>query len=179
MSLRPRHLLFPLLGWLALANAGGCGSGRGSFDGAIFRDGPISFRVNPVPNEWRAISVSHATLAFRDEKNQSTVVLNARCGHLDEDTPLKSLQAHLLIGTTEREIVSETIMPMDAREALHSKVYAKLDGVPRAFDIYILKKDGCVYDFLRIGAHGANETPTTDFDEWVATFRTLPGGGGT
>lgn len=178
MPLPLRPLLFSLLGWLVLAPSIGCGSGRGSFDGAIFRDGPISFRVNPVPNEWRAISVSHATLAFRDEKHLATIVLNARCGRLDEDTPLKSLQAHLLIGTSEREIVSETIMSMDAREALHSNVHAKLDGVPRAFDIYILKKDGCVYDFVRVGPRGATETPTTDFDEWVATFRTLPGGGG-
>ncbi len=158
----------------------GCGSaGRGSFDGSIYRDGPIAFRVSPVPNEWRAIGVSHATLAFRDDKKQSTIVLNARCGHLDEDTPLKSLEAHILIGTTEREVIEEALVPMDAREALHAKIHAKLDGVARTLDLFVMKKDGCIYDFLRVSPAGATETRSSEFEEWVGTFHTLPGSGGT
>lgn len=158
----------------------GCGgAGRGSFDGSIYRDGPIAFRISPAPNEWRAIGVSHATLAFRDDKKQSTVVLNARCGHLDEDTPLKSLEAHLLIGTTDREVLSEAIVPMDAREALHAKVRARLDGVPKTLHFYILKKDGCIYDFLRVSSPLDGDAHAPDFEEWVGSFHTLPGAGGT
>ena len=39
---------------------------------------------------------------------------------------------------------------MDGREAMHTVMSAKLDGVPKMFDAYVLKKDGCVYDFVDI-----------------------------
>ena len=55
------------------------------------------------------------------------------------------------MGSTERELVSQETEPFDGREALHTRMRAKWDGVPIAFDIYVMKKDGCIYDFVYMG----------------------------
>jgi hypothetical protein len=148
-----------------------CGAARPSFvrteEGAAYSDGRISFTVPHVPARWRAVDVTHATLGFRDDAARASILLNARCGPLDHDTPLVALTNHLLIGTTEREISSQEVEPFDGREALHTEALAKLDGVLLSFDLFVLKKDGCVYDFARV-------TPArTEADPGTAAFRSF------
>jgi len=103
---------------------------------------------------------------------------------LDDDTPLASLTAHLIMGTTERDFLDEKTVPFDGREARHTVLRAKLDGVPRIYDIYVAKKDGCVYDFVYIappqggaGADaGADAQGTGAFEGFVGGFHTLGSG---
>jgi hypothetical protein len=156
----------------------GCGaSGGPSFDGSVYRQGPVAFTIGPVPTGWRSVQVNHATLAYRDDAHSASVLLNARCHRPDESTPLSALTNHLLIGSTERNVVSETTEPFDGREALHTKMRAKWDGVPIAFDIYVTKKDGCIYDFVYMGEPSAFDGGAHDFEAFVRSFRTLPGAG--
>jgi hypothetical protein len=61
---------------------------------------------------------------------------------------------------------------MDGREALRTEMVAALDGVPKRYTVYVLKKDGCVYDFLRI-ADGAGKTQEQSFERFVQSFSTL------
>ena len=72
--------------------------------------------------------------------------MNGRCGVDGEDVPLAALTQHLFLRFTEREIVEQAVVPFDRREAMRTVVIAKLDGVPMKFDVWVLKKDGCVYD---------------------------------
>jgi hypothetical protein len=116
-------------------------------------------------------------LAFRDDANDATILVNARCTTADDGTPLVALTNHLLIGSTERETVSQEVEPFDGREALHSKVRAKWDGVPMALDIYVLKKDGCVYDFVYTSKPATFDAGASAFEPFVRSFRTLPGSG--
>ncbi|MBX3224667.1 MAG: hypothetical protein KF795_29395, partial [Labilithrix sp.] len=101
----------------------------------------------------------------------------ARCHKPDEGTPLVALTNHLVMGSTEREVLSQEAEPFDAREALHTKLRAKWDGVPMAFDIYVLKKDGCIYDFVYMGDPAAFEPGSKEFERFVRGFHTLPGSG--
>jgi hypothetical protein len=59
---------------------------------------------------------------------------------------------------------------MDQREALRTEISAKLDGVQRHFLAYVLKKDGCVYDFVRIS--DKPDTDADDFERFVSGFAT-------
>ena len=110
-----------------VAACGGASS-RGSFDGNVYRDGRIAFRVPDVPTGWRRIDVRDASLAFRDDEHGASILLNARCLSVDDRTPLVALTNHLLIGATEREYLSQSPEPFDGREALHTRVKAKWDG---------------------------------------------------
>ena len=152
--------------------AAGCGGAQERFDGAAFRDGNVAFRVERVPAAWERISVAAASLAFRDASHEGSVLINGRCGERGvDDTPLSALTGHLVMGTTEREIDSEVVVPLDSREALHTQMRAKLDGVKMAYDIFVLKKDGCVYDFVYV-APPAHVAGVPDFERFVMGFRT-------
>src|SRR5579883_1493673 len=126
-----------------------CGSAQ-QFNGHVFTNERLSFRVPDVPRDWRRIEVTAADLAFRDDAHEASVLLNGRCSGRDEDVPLASLTDHLIMGTTSREFISQDTIPFDAREALHTVMRAKLDGVLLQYDIYVLKKDGCVFDFVYV-----------------------------
>jgi len=162
----------------ALVVFAGCGGAAArSFDGTTYRDGPVAFQLGAVPSSWRAVEVTDASLAYRDEAHGASVLLNARCHRPDEGTPLVALTNHLLMGSTVREVVSQETEPFDGREALHTKMRAKWDGVPIAFDIYVTKKDGCIYDFVYMGDPSAYDEGTRAFETFVRSFRTLPGSG--
>jgi hypothetical protein len=161
---------------LAGAACGG-GKGRGSFDGNVYRNGPIAFQLPEAPAGWKRLDVEDASLAFRDSSHDASILLNARCLTADDRTPLVALTNHLLIGATEREFLSQATEPFDGREALHTKVKAKWDGVPMLVDIYVLSKDGCVYDFIYLGSPNTAEDGAPAFEGFVRGFRTLKGSG--
>ncbi|HVJ93756.1 MAG TPA: hypothetical protein VM580_28330 [Labilithrix sp.] len=167
-----RHLV--LAACLAACSAG---KARGSFDGNVYRSGPIAFQLPDPPPSWKRIDVDEAALAFRDDAHDASVLLNARCLTADDRTPLAALTNHLLIGATEREYLSQETEAFDGREALHTKLKAKWDGVPMHIDIYVLSKDGCIYDFVYFAAPAGFESGAPAFESFVRGFRTLRGSG--
>ncbi|HEX7601455.1 MAG TPA: hypothetical protein VF316_07620 [Polyangiaceae bacterium] len=165
-----RALLATALAVTALS----CGGSK-TFDGSVYRGGELAFRVGPIPSSWHRLDRNDAPLVFRDEAAQATVLVNGRCP--GDDAPLLALTAHLLIGTTERDIRSEETVPFDGREARHTIVTAKLDGVAKTLDLYVLKKDKCVYDFVYITAPDRYEAAGPAFQTFVTGFHTLPASG--
>jgi hypothetical protein len=164
---------------LAVIMLTACGGskGKGSFDGSIYRNGPIAFQVPSAPAEWKRVDVDDAALAFRDDTHGASVLLNARCLSADDRTPLVALTNHLLIGATERVYVSQAAEPFDGREALHTKLKAKWDGVPMMLDVFVLSKDGCVYDFVYLAPPESFDEGAASFERFVRGFRTLKGSG--
>jgi hypothetical protein len=140
------------------------------FDGRVFRKGDVAFRLEHLPPTWRPIEISDTALAFRDDENAATVAINGRCGKDAEDVPLQSLTQHLFLQFTERQLEDQELLPLDGREALRTEMVAKLDGVAKHFHVVVLKKDGCVYDFLQI----ANRRQDSDeFLDFVRGFTSL------
>jgi hypothetical protein len=154
----------------------GCGGASLAFDGHEYRNGKVAFRVGDVPGAWRRLDVTDATLAFRDDAREASILLNARCGEKDGDVPLVALTGQLIMGTTDREFEKEETVPFDGREARHSILKAKLDGVLLRYDIYVEKKDGCVYDFVYVSPPEPADGQA-DFEHFVGDFRTLGGSG--
>jgi hypothetical protein len=167
LSSRPMRLVG--LPGLALVLFAACGGS--SFDGQVFRSGDLSFRVGPVPESWRPIEATGALLAFRDDEAASTVALNGRCGLDGDDVPLEALTHHLFLQFTGRELVSQERVDLDGRAALRTEMLAELDGVKKRYVVYVLKKDGCVYDFLYVspGQDGGKDA----FERFVRGFGTL------
>jgi hypothetical protein len=153
------------------AAVGGCGGTR--FDGTTYRGNGLAFRVGPIPPTWTRLDVSHAALAFRDETRDATVAVNGRCGTDGEDVPLSALTQHLFIQFTEREILEQRVVSIDGREAMNTVLIAKLDGVPKKFDVWVLKKDGCVYDFYYIARPDRFGQGMAEFDRFVQGFATV------
>ena len=180
------HRMAPIkaraLGTSFLAWVIGCASAPPRLDAGVYREGPVAFQVGDVPPAWRPVRVEGATLAYRDEPHLASILLAGRCYGKDDDVPLLALTDHLVMGTTDRQIASQETIPFDRREAMHSRLRAKLDGVPMDYDIFVLKKDGCVYDFVyvadpRRGSEEERSEGMSVFERFTGTFHTLPGAG--
>lgn len=160
--------------FLIIVSLGANGCAATAFNGHVFQGHGLAFRVGPIPPHWRPIEVSQALLAFRDDRDMTTIALNGRCHKDGDDVPLASLTHHLFLEFTDRQILSQRVVPMDGRAAMRTHIIAKLDGVPNRFLVYVLKKDGCVYDFLSITAMQApKHSDDADFEAFVHGFATL------
>jgi hypothetical protein len=146
-----------------------------TYDGRVYRNDELAFRIGPVPENWRPIEASDALLAFRDDAGKATIAVNARCGLDGDDVPLAALTQHLFLQFTERRVENQDLVRMDGREALRTQIVAALDGVSKRYTVYVLKKDGCVYDFLHI-ADDASETREQSFEHFVRSFSTVDTG---
>jgi hypothetical protein len=162
-----------LLPWLAAAVVCATGCGGSRFDGGVFENADLAFRTRPVPAEWRKIEAEGALLAFRDDATPASVVVNGRCGKDGDDVPLEALTHHLFLAFTDRVIESQTRVELDGREALRTELLAKLDGVEKRFTAVVLKKNGCVYDFVHVAPPAAPEGGRRSFLAFVEGFSTI------
>ena len=142
------------------------------FDGVQYHDEDVRFRVGPIPGSWRQLQVDDARLAFRDDAANATVAVNGRCGVDGDDVPLASLTQHLFLQFTDRTQLSQKTVGLDGREALRTEISAALDGVKKHYLVYVLKKNGCVYDFMYIAADSALGS-RADFERFVQGFAAL------
>jgi hypothetical protein len=164
----------PLLGaLLAALLPAGCGHAQ-SLDDGVFRAGNVAVRVGPVPAGWRRIRVDGADLAYRDDARGGSTLFNVRCANRDDDAPLAVLTNHLIMGTTDRTFDAQDTIPFDRREALHTLLRAKLDGVPMQYDIYVMKKDSCVYDLVYVAPPGRFAEGAADFERFAVGLQTVP-----
>ena len=145
-----------------------------SFDGRVYHGDGFSFSVAQTPAEWQPISVTSAALAYEERDFGGQVLVNARCDRDGDDASLRSLTQHLFLRFTQREAISEQVVPFDGREALRTEVTAKLDGVSRSFLVWVLKKDRCVYDLLYVAPPDQYAVGAQRFDAWARQFSALP-----
>ena len=163
------------LGSACLALAWSCiaGCGATAFDGHVFKNADLSFRFAQIPAEWRQIESDDALLMFRDDSAPASVVVNGRCGRDGDDVPLSALTHHLFLQFSDRVIENETKINLDGREALHTELLAKLDGVKKRYGVFVLKKNGCVYDFIHVAPPSASAESRERFVSFVQGFSTI------
>lgn len=154
----------------ALAAPGCKSQPRTEWDGRVVSRGALVAELPAVPATWRRLEMEGAMLAFRSAEERQLVLVNGRCGLSNDDVPLVSLTQQLLMGTTTRATLREERLPFDGREGLRTFVVAKLDGVPRFFDMLVVKKNGCVVDFVRTGPPGDEHNGQETFDALLASF---------
>lgn len=150
----------------------GCGTDP-SFRRGAFRDGDVHFRVGRLAPAWRRVQVTGNDLSFHNDDVSGVIAVNGECDR-DKDPPLRQLLMQLVIGFTEREIVLEELLPLDGREAMHALVQAKLDGVPMMLDLFVLKKDECLYDFSYVAPPDTFERARREYEAFVLAFRAPP-----
>ena len=146
----------------------------GGFDDGVLHKADVTVRVGPLPASWRRIQVEGADLAFRDDPREASALFNVRCGRRDDDAPLSALTDHLIMGTTAREVQTQDTIPFDGREAMRTVVRAKLDGVPMQYEIYVMKKDGCVYDIVYVAPPDRFADGAQDFERFTQGVHAVP-----
>lgn len=166
-------LLVKLAGLAGLAGTAGCAH-EDAFADDILRKGDLRVEVGPMPPGWRRITVEGADIAFRDDDRSGSTLVDVRCDSHDKNAPLSALTGHLIMGTTERAFETEEVIPFDRREALHTILRAKLDGVPMQYDIYVMKKDGCVFDLVYVAPPDRFAAGAADFERFAQGVHSPP-----
>ena len=130
----------------SLATSIGCGTG-GSFVGNRFEDKQVDYTVGQPGAGWQRVQLENNNVSWFNESVGAGLLVNSYCEGV-ADAPLEGLTGELLIGTTEREILEQSVRPWSGREAMETVAVARLDGVQRKRSMFVLKKDGCVYDVI-------------------------------
>ena len=164
MSTRLRRALYVHAALLAAC-------GGASFAQGVYDDGTVRYRVGGVASGWERVEVEDNDLAFTHQ-TLGTISVNSTCVDY-EDVPEQALMNHLLFGMRERQYRLEETVTLDGRGALHAVVDLELDGVPLTLEIFVLKKDGCVYDMSLIAGRAAFEQARPAFASLVRGFEVL------
>ena len=119
--------------------------------------------------QWKPVDFSGNDLAWVHVGTAHVLAMNATC---DEhgDPSLQVLTAHLTFGFTDKELKTRAEKRIDGREALVSQYAAKLDGVEVELELVVLKKNGCVHDFMYVAPAGHLEDQRSAFDHLLAEF---------
>ncbi|MEQ9323963.1 MAG: hypothetical protein RIF41_32660 [Polyangiaceae bacterium] len=149
----------------------GCTSG--GLKNGVYRGDGFAFRFGEPGGGWERLEAAPAAIAYRNEQSRASMMVNARCGEDGDDVPLIALTNHLFLMFTDRQIVTQEVIPFDDREAMHTVMNAKLDGVPMTYDVWVLKKDGCVYDLLYLAPEATFDGAHASFDGLVRGFATV------
>jgi hypothetical protein len=142
-------------------------------EGGVYRGDGFAFRLQPPERGWNQMDSSTAALAFRHEGRRASILVNGRCGVDGDDVPLIALTNHLFLDFTERTVLSQEVVPFDGREAMHTTMNAKLDGVVMSYDVWVFKKDGCVYDLLLVAPGSTFAESRPAFRSMVESFATV------
>jgi hypothetical protein len=153
-----------------LVFAGACGGGA-TFQNGIYDNGTVRYRVGDVGQGFERVQVNDNDLAFF-HRRLGTIAINSTCEDY-EDVPERALMNHLMFGTRERVYRTEQVVTVDGRGALHSVIDLELDGVPLTLEVYLVKKDGCVYDLSRVSSRESFEAGRDSFATFVRGFAVL------
>jgi hypothetical protein len=135
-----------------------------------FKRGSETFQIQAPPAPWRRVDAPGGDLAWLHPEEHAVMAVNAACkGH--HDPPLTILMNDLLIGTTDRKVLLGETVVLDGRQALHQVVAVRVDGVPVIYDLYVTKKDGCVYDLTLVAPPRAYDQASAQFVGLVAGFK--------
>lgn len=121
---------------------------------------------------WRVVQTEKAQVGFHNDALDSVIQAARACRDDADAAPLDRLTDHLLIGYTEREYVDRRLVPLAGREALRTRVRAKLEGVPVVLDLLVMKKDGCIYDLSYVAPPDTYAGGLSAFERFVRGFRT-------
>lgn len=155
-----------LLTVAALAGGGGCARG---LQNGYFSKGDLRYRVAAPPPGWHQLRLAGNDLAYVSDDKAHSIALNATCEN-HEDPPLEVLTQHLLLGFTDRENKKTEALKLDGREALRSWYTAKLDGIPVDLDLVVMKKDGCVHDFVYLSPVDRGDQQRSVFEKVLQEF---------
>jgi hypothetical protein len=149
------------------------GCGVGGLNNGVYRGEGFAFQIREPGDGWKRLDANPAALAYRNERSNASMMINARCGKDGDDVPLIALTNHLFLMFTDKDVQTQEVVPFDDREAMHTVMNAKLDGVPMTYDVWVLKKDGCVYDLLYLAPEASFGEAHGAFEQLVRGFATV------
>jgi hypothetical protein len=153
---------------VVLGTAGCLCGGGGHFRDNRFEDAHVAYDVGAPGEPWRRVEVETANVAWYNDAHGASLLVNSHCEGVG-DAPLAGLTSELTMGMTDRVLEEPRLLPFAGREAMETVATGKLDGVPRKLMLFVLKKDGCVYDVVY-------DASPAHFEAGIAAYRRVRDG---
>ena len=168
--MRIRLVAALLLGALALAACSGVKVRQGPQDGEVITE-RTRYKFGEPGSDWRRVSLGDVDVSWVRDSSGHTLSVNSTCADFVE-APLTALRRQQMVGFTQTERVEEREEMVDGRAALFSRWRAKLDVVPVELGLWVVKKDGCIYDFTYTSPRGAYDEQSQALARLVQGFGT-------
>ena len=130
----------------------------------------VCYRVGALGEDWQPVHKEDAAIGFFNEKVGGVISSSATCRDDADAAPLTSLTEQMFIGYTDRHVERQETVRLDERDALRTRATAKLDGVPVSLDLYVLKRNGCIFDLSYAGPLDRARSGSADFQRFVGGF---------
>ena len=163
----------PLLLYLLLLPLAGCAAHMkvtGADGDRRFCLGVDCYQLGRLGPAWLLVQGQTSGMGYYNAALGSVIQTSATCREDLDAAPLQSLTDHLLVGYTARTERSAQVAPLGDREARRTVVDVKLDGVPMVLDLYVFKRNGCVFDLSYAAPPGDYARGLLDFERFVADF---------
>jgi hypothetical protein len=166
-----------LLGLALLVLSSACGGWRGHGDtyyrrwerGKIKHEATYKFGM---PGDgWRPLEQKGTQVAWFNSELDAAILLDSQC-ESHGDSGLEQFTDHLRIDFRQWEIKSQEPVQLIGRDALHTIVLASIDGgVQTQLELYVTKKNGCLFDLEYIAPPANFERGRAAFARVVAGFQ--------
>lgn len=157
-----------LVGLGIAAALAGCAGKR--IEHGVFHS-PKGYRI-AVPAGWAPALDGRADLELRRPDEEAGMLVNAACdaGALRRGADV--LVRYPLFGLRDRAILEKGAVSLDGRPAAHTVVEGRMRGEDERVkvELYVVKGERCVYDFLYVAPPATFDTRRPDFQRFVETF---------
>lgn len=128
------------------------------------------YEVGLLPEGWERMPTRARAISFYNPAARSSISTDAICSRQVQDRPLASLASDIATALEKRTISDERPFMLDGRGALRQRVTGRMDGVPMAVDMVVVRKDGCVFDFYAVTPADADDSVTGAFESFFSAF---------
>lgn len=152
--------------------ATGCHGWRGSNHYEARGNKEATYAFGEPGSGWRPLrkDVPDVQVAWLNPELVGMIELHGQCED-QGDSSLEQYTDHLRIDWTEWNVIEQEQTRLAGRDALRTVVTAELDGVPRKMEMWVVKKNGCLFD-LRYSTDPETFTRgLDDFRKVVQNFR--------
>ncbi len=165
-----------LLGLALLGLFSACGGWRGHGDTYYKRwergkiDHEATYRFGSPGDGWQPLDQKGRQVAWFNKSLDAAILLESQC-ESHGDSSLEQFTDHLRIDFRQWEIKSQEVTKLVDRDALHTIVVASIDGgVQTQMELYVTKKNGCLFDLEYVAAPASFEAGRAAFARVVAGF---------
>jgi hypothetical protein len=148
-----------------------CAAGR-IRDGAYINEAK-GFVVQLPSEAWEVEMGKEPDLQLRHRGRRAGIVVNATCGEIPPDRPLKIASRHLFFGIHGKDILRRDLRMNGSREAVEVVLRGSLEGQELVLHGFSVKGTGCVYDLVLFAPPQQYAETDQEFEAMVRHFQLL------
>jgi hypothetical protein len=166
-------VVIPVLAAMVMTGCGGW-VGHGNTYYQRWERGPVkheaTYRFGMPGDAWAPLKQKGTQVGWYNEGLDAAILLEVQC-ESHGDSSLEQFTDHLRIDFRQWEVKSQEPVMLADRDAIHTVVLASIDGGPQTMlDLYVTKKNGCLFDLEYIAPPVSFERGRADFARVVAGF---------